>query len=383
MTTPAAELLAAAEKLRAIATVVGDPDHTDQCGDKDRGECPCIVAQGHNTKAGGPTTSLNYIADAEHPDLAAYIALMHPGVGIAVAGWLEAESGCLSGPDVMSPPALAVARQVLGTTTGQPETAPAVDRATVCICGHPAQQHFEDCCQVCDCGDYLVPEAAREMIAHLHRAVLAKQDGRRATTLRERADYFEGVLRNAADPGSDPRYWSAISDVIKGLRQQADEQPETETAPGPQDLSSDQLRAKVFEWQGSYLDEVKVRQARDAEVARLRAENAELGRQLACVRGDVRDMEAHVREQDAEFERLRRLAAEAQQPTPAPAEEVPAVFADGGVNDIRELYAVHEAITASGGQLTRHVHRAVDALRAVWDRELRREQQRNARRPTP
>lgn len=81
--------------------------------------------------------------------------------------------------------------------------------------------------------------------------------------------------------------------------------------------------------------------------------------------------------------RLRRLAAEAQQPTPAPAEAVPAVFADGGVNDIRELYAVHEAITASGGQLTHHVHRAVDALRAVWDRELRREQQRNARRPTP
>ncbi|MEU5716588.1 hypothetical protein AB0G71_12485 [Streptomyces sp. NPDC020403] len=169
-------------------------------------------------------------------------------------------------------PDLAHARQVLGTTTGQPETeaavvdrvpvrdrirraiceasgftwlpdelmepdeygehadavlavlpAPAVDRAAVCICGHTEAQHFEDVCQVCDCGDFLEPEAAREMIAHLRAAVLAKQDGRRATTLNERANFFEGVLRNAADPGADPRYWSAISDVIRGLRQQAAE----------------------------------------------------------------------------------------------------------------------------------------------------------------
>ncbi|MFF2731818.1 hypothetical protein ACFVS9_28405 [Streptomyces sp. NPDC058008] len=109
--------------------------------------------------------------------------------------------------------------------------APAVDRAPACICGHPAQQHFEDVCQVCDCGDYLVPEAAREMIAHLRAAVLATQDGRRATVLNERADYFEGVLRNAADPGSDPRYWSAISDVIRGLRQQAAEAQQPTPAP--------------------------------------------------------------------------------------------------------------------------------------------------------
>ncbi|MET8377988.1 hypothetical protein [Streptomyces microflavus] len=54
----------------------------------------------------------------------------------------------------------------------------------------------------------------------------------------------------------------------------------------------------------------------------------------------------------------------------------PATFADGGVNDLHELYAVHEAITSSGGQLSRHVHRTIDALRAVWDRELRRAQRR-------
>ncbi|HTE57026.1 MAG TPA: hypothetical protein VK698_39505 [Kofleriaceae bacterium] len=42
-----------------------------------------------------------------------------------------------------------------------------------------------------------------------------------------------------------------------------------------------------------------------ATITRLRAERAELNRQLACIRGDMRDMEAHLREQDAEFERLR------------------------------------------------------------------------------
>ncbi|MEU0991094.1 hypothetical protein [Streptomyces sp. NPDC005953] len=114
------------------------------------------------------------------------------------------------------------------TAAGQTERhTPAT--ASVCICGHPEHQHFEGACQTCDCGDFLVPEAAREMIAHLHRAVLAKQDGRRATTLRERADFLEGVLRNTADPSSDPRYWSAIHDVIRGLRQEADGvQPPTE-----------------------------------------------------------------------------------------------------------------------------------------------------------
>ncbi|MCX4450645.1 hypothetical protein [Streptomyces sp. NBC_01789] len=81
-------------------------------------------------------------------------------------------------------------RQVLGTPTapecrecgdtgacnggpcplGTPTTDPAP--AEVCICGHTEAQHFEDCCQVCDCGDFLVPEAARESIAHLRNAVI-------------------------------------------------------------------------------------------------------------------------------------------------------------------------------------------------------------------
>jgi hypothetical protein len=70
-------------------------------------------------------------------------------------------------------------------------------------------------------------------------------------------------------------------------------------------------------------------------------------------------------------EKLRRLADE----TPDP-QTTPATFADGGVNDIRALYALHEAITTAGGELTRPVHRAIDNLRAVWDQELHREQNR-------
>lgn len=166
--------------------------------------------------------------------------------------------------------ALAVARQILGTTTMQPatapwpptgdqrpdhalytllrrvgltpeaaqqeidtytqtilarQTAPAVDRATVCICGHPAQQHFEDVCQVCDCGDYMVPEAAREMIAHLRGAALAKQDGRRATTLREGADLIEQALIHSVAPASSERdeVWDqAVRAAATELRNVAD-----------------------------------------------------------------------------------------------------------------------------------------------------------------
>ncbi|MFH9368096.1 hypothetical protein ACH4K8_20740 [Streptomyces anulatus] len=68
-------------------------------------------------------------------------------------------------------------------------------------------------------------------------------------------------------------------------------------------------------------------------ITRLRAERAELSRQLDCLRGDMRDMEACVREQDAEFERIRRAAGEAaagvQPPTEgetkAPGGELPIV----------------------------------------------------------
>jgi hypothetical protein len=43
----------------------------------------------------------------------------------------------------------------------------------------------------------------------------------------------------------------------------------------------DRLRAKVYEWQGSYLDEAKVRQGRDAEIARLPVDRAAVIREAA------------------------------------------------------------------------------------------------------
>lgn len=57
----------------------------------------------------------------------------------------------------------------------------------------------------------------------------------------------------------------------------------------------------------------------------------------------------------------------------------PGTFIDGCVDDLHELYAIHHAITDSGGQLTPSVHRALDALRDRWDLALRNEQQRNSR----
>jgi hypothetical protein len=56
--------------------------------------------------------------------------------------------------------------------------------AAVCICGHTEAQHFEDACLACDCGDYLVPEAAREVIARWRDAATGKTADR-ATVLRQ------------------------------------------------------------------------------------------------------------------------------------------------------------------------------------------------------
>jgi len=65
------------------------------------------------------------------------------------------------------------------------------DRAAVCICGHTEQQHFEDVCITeitgCDCGDFILPDAAREVIARWREAA-TQRTADRAAVLREAID---------------------------------------------------------------------------------------------------------------------------------------------------------------------------------------------------
>ncbi|MEV5854695.1 hypothetical protein [Streptomyces anulatus] len=135
---PADQLRAAAEKLRAASAAVPSDDwgnrpwHVEECSDTDTMEsCPCIVAQGEHREFDQPQVPLiQYVADAETTEHAAWIALMHPGVGLAMAAWLDAEAATWAGDEVHNScstqsctldAALAVARQLLGTTTACPE----------------------------------------------------------------------------------------------------------------------------------------------------------------------------------------------------------------------------------------------------------------------
>ncbi|WP_097933345.1 MULTISPECIES: ParB N-terminal domain-containing protein [unclassified Streptomyces] len=225
-------------------------------------------------------------SDTDHPAERAdlpYIALMHPGVGLALTDWLESAAERLGDTEaplaaLLDPSALAVARQLLGTTsqdTADPEVvayrntdrpgvllcrehgegwlgltpltsedlpdggfctwgreyghgcgrdvlitptvppAPA-DRAATCICGHPEQQHFEDACQTCDCGDYIEPQDAREVIARWRQEALSKRDLRRAATLREAADIAEELRQ--FDPAYGARKAAQISENVGLLR---------------------------------------------------------------------------------------------------------------------------------------------------------------------
>jgi hypothetical protein len=106
-------------------------------------------------------------------------------------------------------------------------------RAAVCICAHAEAQHFEDACLVCDCGDFLIPEAAREMIARWRMA--ATQAGTdRSAVLREAADRYQGFIDNA-DTDADPRYWTGIRDMVIGLRHMAAEPADETPQPTPCD----------------------------------------------------------------------------------------------------------------------------------------------------
>jgi hypothetical protein len=124
VTTPADELRAAADRIRKLIEAVpskhwGDrPWHAEECSDTDdMSPCPCIVAQGEYRDFDQPQTPpVQYVADAETPEHAAYIAAMHPGVGGALADWLDSWTGVELREDAALPEdarhALAVARAI-------------------------------------------------------------------------------------------------------------------------------------------------------------------------------------------------------------------------------------------------------------------------------
>jgi hypothetical protein len=124
--TPAAVLRAAADKIRTLATAtyIGGqeataPWHVEECDSSEAGDCACIVAQGYHSYPGAPQTGVSYVADAETPEYAAFIAAMGPGVGVALAEVFEAwaRMGRLD-PDLLNrvggAETIAAARAVLG-----------------------------------------------------------------------------------------------------------------------------------------------------------------------------------------------------------------------------------------------------------------------------
>ncbi|MER5613259.1 hypothetical protein [Streptomyces sp. NPDC002215] len=112
MTTPADELHAAARKLRSAASALGSaPGISDDWIAEGT-----TVSQGRYPDTGEPVYP---VAEAASPQCATLIALMHPGVGLALADWLDSWIGVdLSEHGPMPEDArhaLAVARQILGT----------------------------------------------------------------------------------------------------------------------------------------------------------------------------------------------------------------------------------------------------------------------------
>lgn len=53
--------------------------------------------------------------------------------------------------------------------------------------------------------------------------LLDRYDARKcAEVLAEAADFFEGVLKDTLHPERDARYWSAVHDMVRGLRCRAE-----------------------------------------------------------------------------------------------------------------------------------------------------------------
>lgn len=106
-TTPAAELRAAAERIRSLATAVSAPEPGLQPFHAEG----CDVTQGR-------TPGLYDVATTQTPELADFIAAMDPSVGEKLAKWLESTAASLTASthpgwqEHVAPDALAVARAI-------------------------------------------------------------------------------------------------------------------------------------------------------------------------------------------------------------------------------------------------------------------------------
>ncbi|WP_319052650.1 hypothetical protein [Streptomyces europaeiscabiei] len=95
--TPADELRTAADKIRKLVAAIPNEDwgdrpwHAEECSDTELDSCPCIVAQGERREFDQPQDPpIQYVADAEDPDFAAYIAAMGPPVARSLAAIFDA-----------------------------------------------------------------------------------------------------------------------------------------------------------------------------------------------------------------------------------------------------------------------------------------------------
>jgi len=116
MTTPSADVLRqAASLLRDKATAaIHEGRTTWSAGHTLGSKSPVVVDDPEQ-----PSVLIETFA-ARLERVNSYLELLGPATGLALADWLDAEAGRLSGPDVVSPHALAVARQVLGETDATP-----------------------------------------------------------------------------------------------------------------------------------------------------------------------------------------------------------------------------------------------------------------------
>ncbi|MFJ4918120.1 hypothetical protein [Streptomyces sp. NPDC088726] len=135
------------------------------------------------------------------------------------------------------------------------------------------------------------------------RLVLGTTDQQPETTPADRRARYAAAIRALNEGGGTLADLDETSDVLTLA----------DAVMAVADAEQQELRAevdKLIRWRKE--DSTQAVKAQ-LTITRLRGERAELNRRLSCLQGDMRDMEAHVRGQDTEFERLPRLADEAQQ----------------------------------------------------------------------